>query len=257
MEIPLSAEKIFTIGVFPITNSLLMSWLVITTLVIGALSATRHIQRIPSGLQNFAEFTIETLLGLCESVTKTHARVFLPIIATLFLYILFSNWFGLIPGLGAIGLIEHHHGTETFVPFFRSAAADLNTTLGLALITVVLTQYFGVRYKGIYGYVKHYFHNPLHGSIAFIILGLFIGTFVGFLEVISEFVKVVSLSFRLFGNIYAGEVVIHTISGIFGYLVPVPFLLLETVVGLIQAIVFALLTLVFFSIITQPVSEDH
>ncbi len=255
MEISLAPEVIGHIGSFPITNSLLMAWLVMSSLIIGALLVTRNITSNPGRLQNFAEFIIETLFDLCKSVSESRAHIFFPIVATLFLFILLSNWFGLVPGLGAVGFI-HHDGTG-FVPLFRSVAADLNTTLALALITVVLTQYFGLRYKGIYGYIKHYFHNPLHGGIAFLLLGILIGAFVGFLEVISEFVKVVSLSFRLFGNVYAGEVVIHTISGMLAYIAPVPFLLLETIVGLVQAAVFSLLSLVFFSIITEPINETH
>lgn len=256
VEISLAAEKVAHIGPFSITNSLTMAWLVMSTLIILGIYASKNRQIIPGKLQNGAEFLLETMLELCQSVAGPRARIFFPIIATLFFFILFSNWFGLIPGLNAVGFFEHTTHGQTFVPLFRSGAADLNTTLGLALLTVVMTQYFGLRYKGIWGYVKHYFHNPLHGGIAFLLLGVVIGGFVGFLEVVSEFVKVVSLSFRLFGNVYAGEVVIHTISGLMSYVAPVPFLLLETIVGLVQAAVFALLTLVFFSIISQGPTED-
>jgi F-type H+-transporting ATPase subunit a len=256
VEVPLKPENVVHIGHFFITNSLLMSWLVMSTLIILGLLATRHIKLHPGKLQNFMEYILETLYDLVKSVAADRARVFFPIIATLFLFILCANWFGLIPGLNAIGIYEHSaHGT-VFVPLFRSAASDLNTTLALALITVILTQYYGIRFNGIYGYVKRYFHNPLQGGIAFILLGIAIGGFVGFLEVVSEFVKIISLSFRLFGNVYAGDVVISTITGMAGYIAPVPFLMLETIVGLVQATVFALLTLVFFSIISQPVEHD-
>jgi len=256
MEISLAPEIVARIGGFPITNTLLMSWLVISSLVIIALVTTRKISLVPAGAQNLMELVVENLYSLCESVSPWHARTFFPIVATFFLFILASNWFGLIPGLNAVGLFEHTAAGTQFVPLFRSAASDLNTTLALALISIVLTQYFGLRFKGLSGYIKHYFHNPLHGGIAFLVLGLLIGAFVGFLEVVSEFVKVVSLSFRLFGNIYAGEVVIHTISGLLSYIAPVPFLMLETIVGFVQATVFALLSLVFFSIISQPTEEQ-
>jgi len=256
VDIPLGPEPITHLGSLPITNSLLMSWLVISTLLILALLIRSQLKMRPGRLQNAVEFIMETLYGLVESVAGTRAKHFFPVVATFFFFILFSNWFGLIPGLNAIGINEHHHGVTTFVPLFRSVAADLNTTLALALISVVLTQYYGIRFKGIYGYVQHYFHNPLQGGIGLILLGVLIGAFVGALELVSEFVKVISLSFRLFGNIYAGEVVISTISGLLSYIAPVPFLLLETIVGAIQAIVFALLSLVFFSIISQPVQND-
>lgn len=235
-----------------------MMVLVSIILVSLAFAGTRSLNLIPRGIQNFFELIIETFLDLCNSVSPKHGRVFLPIVMTFFLFILTANWLGLVPGLGAFGWLEHNEHGVHLIPFFRSAASDLNITLSLALISVVLTQYFGLRFKGIYGYISHYFHNPLHGGIAFIILGIFIGSFVGFLEVVSEFVKVVSLSFRLFGNVYAGEVVIHTISGLFAYIAPVPFLMLETIVGVIQAVVFALLSLVFFSIISnQPEEPSH
>lgn len=257
MEISLKPEVITHLGSLAITNTILMMVLVSIILVGLAFAGTRSLNLIPRGLQNFFELIIETFLDLCNSVSPKHGRVFLPVVATFFLFILTANWLGLVPGLGAFGWLTHTDEGTHLIPFFRSAASDINITLSLALISVVLTQYFGLRFKGIYGYVSHYFHNPLHGGIAFIVLGIFIGSFVGFLEVVSEFVKVVSLSFRLFGNVYAGEVVIHTISGLFAYVAPVPFLMLETIVGVIQAVVFALLSLVFFSIISnQPIETD-
>ncbi len=255
MEISLKPEVITHIGSLVITNTILMMALVSIILVSLAFVGTRSLNIIPKGIQNFLELIIETFYNLCLSISPKHGRVFLPIIATFFLFILTANWLGLVPGLGAFGWLEHTDKGTHLVPFFRSAASDINITISLALISVVLTQYFGLRFKGIYGYFSHYFHNPLHGGIAFIVLGIFIGSFVGFLEVVSEFVKVVSLSFRLFGNVYAGEVVIHTISGLFSYIAPVPFLMLETIVGIVQATVFALLSLVFFSIISNQPAE--
>ncbi len=257
MELSLAPDIITHIGQFPITNTLLMAWLVMSTLIIIGYFATTHLSLRPGKLQNATEFILETMYDLCTSVSPTYGRTFLPIVVTFFLFIITANWFGLVPGLNAIGLNMHVADKIEFIPLFRSAASDLNTTLAFALISVVLTQYFGIRFKGLYGYIRHFFHNPLHGGIAFVLLGLFIGVFVGMLEVVSEFVKVVSLSFRLFGNVYAGEVVIHTISGLSSYIAPVPFLLLETIVGAVQAVVFALLSLVFFSIISEkPVVEE-
>jgi F-type H+-transporting ATPase subunit a len=256
MDIPLSAEPIIHIGHFAVTNSLLMSWLVMSTMIILAAIATRQIKLSPGPIQNFVEFLIETFLGTVESVAGKFSRTFFPIVATFFFFILFSNWMGLLPGISSIGINEVSEGHTLFVPFFRSPAADVNTTLGLALLSVVITQFYGLKFKGLWGYVKHYFHNPVKGGIALVLLGVIIGGFLGFLEIVSELVKIVSLSFRLFGNVYSGEVVISTISGIFSYLAPVPFLLLEVIVGFVQATVFALLSLVFFTIISQQ-PEEH
>jgi len=256
MDIPLSAEPILSIGHFHITNSLLMSWLVMSTMIILALLATRQIKLVPNTIQNFTELIIETFYNTFETVSGNLTRIFFPVVATFFFYILFSNWMGLLPGLNAIGMNEVSGSHTVFVPFFRSPAADVNTTMALALISVGLTQYFGLRFKGLWGYVKHYFHNPVRGGIALILLGLVIGGFLGFLEIVSEIVKIVSLSFRLFGNVYSGEVVISTISGLFSYIAPVPFLLLEVIVGFVQATVFSLLSLVFFTIISQQ-AENH
>jgi F-type H+-transporting ATPase subunit a len=233
-----------------------MAWLVMIVLVWLAVKIRKNIASSPNKIQNSAELVIEALYDLVKQVAGDRAKTFFPIITTIFFFILASNWIGLLPGVSSIGFYEHLHGKIVFVPFLRSSAADLNITLGLGIITVVLTQYFGIRFKGIYGYIRHYFHNPLKGGIALILLGVLLGAFVGALEVVSEFVKIISLSLRLFGNVYAGEVVIGTISGIMGYIAPVPFLLLETIVGLVQAAVFSLLTLVFFSIISQPIDHE-
>ncbi len=225
-------------------------------LVVFAVVATRKRSLVPKGAQNVAEFIVEQGLQLAESVTgdRRRAIMFLPIVLPLFLFIVVNNWIQLIPGFSALGF---HTTTGGFIHLFRGANSDLNVTLGLALMTVVLTQYFGIREQGIYGWVKHYFHNPLQGGIVFVLLGLGIGIFVGALEVISEFVKVISLSFRLFGNVYAGEALLSTMGGLAPYVVPVPFMLLEVIVGVVQAAVFALLTLVFLSIITTPLEEHH
>lgn len=256
MEVPLAAETIGHIGKFAVTNSLLMSWLVISTLVILAILATRKMQKVPGKLQNLLELVIEGADNMIQGIAGSKGRFFLPLILTFFLFILASNWMGLLPGLSAIGFWEKSEGHKIFVPLLRSGNSDLNITLALGLVSVVMTQFFGLKFRGLIGYFKHYFHNPLSGGIVFVIAGLGVGAFVGFLEVVSEFVKIVSLSFRLFGNVYAGEAVLSTVSGIFQYIAPLPFLMLESLVGVVQAAVFALLTLVFISIITTGHDEE-
>ncbi len=258
MEVPLAAEKIGNIGDFGVTNSLLMMWLAISTLLIIAIVGTSKINKIPGRLQNILEIVIEAADKMMRDIAGKRSRIFLPLVLTFFLLILTTNWLGLLPGVAAIGFWEMHDGHKVFVPLFRPGNSDLNITLGLGLISVFTTQYFGLKFKGLLGYFKHYFHNPLTGGIVFVAAGVAIGAFVGILELVSEFVKIVSLSFRLFGNIFAGEAVLMTVSGISKYLAPVPFMMLETLVGVVQAAVFALLTLVFISIITaEPHSEGQ
>ena len=255
-ETRLASDVIFRIAGWPITNSIIASWVSMLILVVFAFAATRKKSLIPKGIQNIGEMVVEQLLNLVQGVTgdRRRAIMFLPIILTLFLFIAVNNWMQLIPGFGALGFHSNGH----FIPLLRGANSDLNITLSLALITVGLTQFFGVRENGVYGWIRHYFHNPMEGGIALIILGMFIGVFVGALEVVSEFVKIVSLSFRLFGNIYAGEILLSTIGGLSPFILPVPFMMLEVIVGVVQAAVFSLLTLVFFSIITTPIEHgDH
>lgn len=257
MEVSLAAEKIFQIGPLPITNSMLLSWIVSALLIGFAFLATKKMSVVPGKIQNFFEAIIEALYGLVESVAGDRAKLFFPLLATFFLFIILSNWLGLLPGVGTIGFYEIANSKENFVPLFRASNSDLNTTLALAIISVVATQYYGLRKLGVWGYITHYFHSPLKGGFGIVALGLVIGIFVGFLEVVSEFVKIVSLSFRLFGNIYAGEAVLTTVSGLLAFIAPLPFMLLEVIVGFVQAAVFTMLTLVFLSIITEEHAKEH
>ncbi len=257
MEVSLAAEKIFSIGPLPVTNSMLVSWIVTVGLIILAFVATRSVRLVPKGLQNFVETILEALYNLVESVAGDRAHLFFPLCATFFLFIIVGNWVGLIPGVGTVGFHALVDGKPQFVPIFRAVTSDLNTTLALSLVSVIATQYYGIKKLGLGGYITHYFHSPLTGSVLVVSLGLIIGVFVGVLEVVSEFVKVVSLSFRLFGNIYAGEAVLTTVSGLFAFLAPLPFLLLEVIVGFVQATVFTMLTLVFLAIITEGHEEAH
>lgn len=256
-EVTLFAEKIFHLGPLAVTNSMVTSWIVTALLITFAYAVTKNISLVPKGIQNFGESILEAVYNLIESIAGTRAPKFFPLLATFFLFVLVNNWMGLLPGVGSIGFTEMHEGHSVFVPIFRAATSDLNTTLAIALISVIATQYFGIRNLGLFGYITHYFHSPLKGSIAVVALGLVIGIFIGFLEVVSEFVKIISLSFRLFGNIYAGEAVLTTVSGLLKYIAPIPFLLLEVIVGFVQAVVFMMLTLVFLAIITEKHSAEH
>lgn len=246
LNISFLPEHIITIGSFAITNSLLISWVAMAILIVFAYFATRKMRTVPSGIQNFAEVIIEGLYNLIESVTGNdrQTKKFFPIVATIFLFVLLANWLGLIPGVGSVGLWEEGPEGEVLVPLFRSTSADLNFTLALAIMSVGAAQFFGICSLGIYKYGKKFinFKNPI----------LF---FVGILELIGETAKMVSFSFRLFGNIFAGEVLLLVISFLVPYVVPLPFYFLEVIVGVIQAFIFAMLTLVFLKMAVTSHAE--
>ncbi|MFH1098464.1 MAG: F0F1 ATP synthase subunit A [Candidatus Uhrbacteria bacterium] len=235
MEISLAAESLFHIGSFPVTNTLVMAGGVSALILALVARARRGFALIPHGMANALEAVVEALAGLVDSVTNDRRRTeqFLPIVATIFCFVIVSNWIELMPGLGTIGIREIHDGRSIIVPFIRSASADLNLTIAVALFSVIATQIVGVRAVGFRAHLGKFFtfRNPIF-------------TFVGLLELISEFAKILSFSFRLFGNIFAGEVLLLVVSTLVPYIVPLPFLLLELFVGFVQALVFAMLTLV-------------
>lgn len=234
------------IGGFPITNTFINTLLVDGFLFFLVFYLSKNKKMIPGKLQNIIEYVLETFYNFVESVTGKNTSKIFPFVASFFIFILVINWSGLIPGVGTIGFFEKVHGVKKLVPLVRSATSDLNLTLSLALISLLATHILSLNTIGIKEYLKRYFSfNPIN-------------LFVGVLEIVSEITKVVSLSFRLFGNIFAGEVVLVTISSIFAFVFPVPFLMLEIIVGLVQALVFSLLTMVFMSILMTPHhTESH
>lgn len=244
MEVTLAAEKIFNIGPLPVTNTLLTTWLVTIVLLTFAYFATKKITLVPQGVQNVAEAAVEALSDLVSSLAPEKTAVFLPIIASFFFFIILGNYFGLLPGVGTIGFHTLEHGKEAFVPLFRSINSDLNTTAALAIVSIFATHYLAVRYLGLGGYLGKFLSlNPIF-------------LFVGFLEIIGEVTKILSLSFRLFGNIFAGEVLLSTASSkLFAFFIPIPFYFLEFLVGFVQALIFAMLTLVFMVILTEKHAE--
>ncbi|MCL4387487.1 F0F1 ATP synthase subunit A, partial [Patescibacteria group bacterium] len=190
--------------------------------------------------QNLVEYLISSFYSLTESISPKNASKIFPYFITFFLFILLINWSGLLPGFGTIGLFEHEEGKKTFVPLLRAATSDLNLTLGLALISAVATHTMSIKTTGVKDYLSRFFSlNPIN-------------LFIGILEIVSEITKVVSLSFRLFGNIFAGEVVLVTVSSMFAFVFPLPFMALEIIVGLVQALVFSMLTMAFMAILTTP-----
>jgi F-type H+-transporting ATPase subunit a len=185
------------------------------------------------------EMLVEIFYDLTETIAGKHTTIIFPFFMSFFLFILITNWTGLIPGNGAIGIKEG----KNLVPFFRNATSDLNMTLALTLISLFATHFFAIRTVGIKEYLGRYFSlNPIN-------------LFVGILEILSEFTKLISLSFRLFGNIFAGEILLATLGSIFAFVLPIPFIALEILVGLVQAMVFSMLTMVFMTILMTPHSE--
>ena len=235
-------ETILHIGKIPITNTILHTILVDCLLVGGVFYLNKKLTLIPNNFfQNAMESIIETFYNLTESVAKPAASKIFPYFMSFFLFILLSNWSSLIPGFGTIGIREHGE----LIPFLRGATSDLNTTLGLALVSAVATHMLSIKTIGIKEYLSRYISlNPLN-------------LFIGILEIVSEITKVVSLSFRLFGNIFAGEVVLLTVSSIFAFIFPLPFLFLEIIVGMVQALVFSMLTMVFMAILTTSHKQSH
>ncbi len=261
-EVTLYAEPVFHLGNFTVTNALLNSWVAVFLLVILAAFVGKKIRRIPKGIQNGAEIVLEGALKLADGVTNDRAKTLkiFPVVFSVFLFILVNNWLGLIPGVGSIGFIEMDHGQSTFVPLFRGATADLNTTLALALFAVIASNIFGIISVGVWNYFNKFINVKalleIPGKIKkepTIALVNPITFFVGIIEIIGEIAKVASLSFRLFGNIFAGEVLLTSLAAILAYGLPIPFMFLEIIVGIVQALIFAMLTLVYFTV----ASEDH
>jgi F-type H+-transporting ATPase subunit a len=269
MTVPVAAEKIFDLGPLPVTNSLLMGWVAVILVGLLAWRLNRSLSNgAPRGLQNWMEWLVEQILSYMDQVTgdRVRSRRFLPIIGTLFPLILLSNWLGLVAFSFPV-LVSHP--TE-HLPLFRAATADLNMTLGLALFSVLLSHIVGFTALGFWKYGGKFIKlgaffrafaafgkKPLGEATIGVFVAL-VDMVVGVLEVISEVAKVISLSLRLFGNIYAGEVLLTIIASLTGklppFILPIPFMFLEVLVGLVQAAVFSILSLVYLS---MAVDEPH
>jgi F-type H+-transporting ATPase subunit a len=298
LHISIAAEKLWILWGFPITNSLLTTWIVMIVLAVFAISSTRKMSMVPGTMQNIAEMIIGGLYDFFASIAGPKVKQFFTLVATFFLFILVSNWLGLLPGVGTIGFfheqpasaVEHKETAEVappapvdehavpraddhvtvssgaaatvheekedkhaatadhkpaFTPLFRAATADLNTTIVLALVAVIAMQYFGFVNVGAH-YAKRFFDfkDPIMFSV-------------GLLEVVSDMSKVLSFAFRLFGNIFAGEVLLAVMAFLMPFIVPLPFLAMELFVGIIQAVVFSMLATAFFSIAVSHGESEH
>jgi len=217
-HVHIEATVLFHIGPLPVTNTIFSAWITMAVLVVASYLGTRKMKLIPSGFQNVVECIVELLLGICETTAGRRGRQFFPIVATAFLFILSANWMGLLPGYGD-------------TPWLRSANSDLNITASMALIVFFLAQGWAIKVQGPIRYLKEFVvPNPLH--------------------LLSELSRPVSLAFRLFGNIFAGEVLLVVMAGLIPFVVPAIFFGLEVFVGIVQALIFSMLTLVFLTIAT-------
>lgn len=263
-EPTLFAEPIFHLGGFTVTNSLINSWVTVLIIVVLAVVIGKKVKKIPKGIQNYVEVILEGAMNMADSVTGSRERTkrIFPIVFALFIFILINNWLGLIPGIGSVGFIESEGGHSVFVPFLRGGTADLNTTLALAIFAVLGSNFFGMIAVGFWKYFNKFINLHAFAEIpkkirkdpAIVIVNP-IKAFVGLIEIVGEVAKVASLSFRLFGNIFAGEVLLSAMAVIFAFLLPIPFMFLEVIVGVIQALIFAMLTLVYFTIASTQ--EEH
>jgi len=267
-ETTLYAEPVGHVGNFTITNSLIMSWFTVVLLVgffmfVGK-KAKQNKKEAPRGVHNFFEIILEQALSMADSVTgdRIKTRKFFPITFSLFLFIIINNWLGLLPGVGTIGFIEHGEHGSVFVPWLRGGTADLNTTLALSLFAVIMSHIFGVVLIGIWKHFNKFVNIQAIMQIQqkfkkdpTIVMVNPIKVFVGIIEIVGEIAKVASLSLRLFGNIFAGEVLLGSMMAIFAFFLPLPFMFLEIIVGIVQALVFAILTLAFMSIATT--ADEH
>lgn len=265
-EITIYAEPIFHIGKFGITNALITSWLAVIVIFFFALFIRLNMKKIPGKLQHIFEMIIDGALSLCDQVTndrKITEKIF-PFVFSLFVFILINNWIGLLPFVSAIGFYEVHDGIKTFVPLFRAGTADINFTLAMSVIFVIGSNIFGIIIIGFWKLFNKYVNINALGSVftkikndKSVLIVAPINFFVGLLELIGEFAKIASLSFRLFGNVFAGEVLLASMASIFIYILPGPFLFLEVFIGLIQALIFSLLATVYFTIASQDHSEHE
>lgn len=256
---PLAAETIFHIGGLPVTNTYINSTIVLVLFAILGLFVRNKSAGIPGKLQNFIESLFELCLRYVDQVTHDRRKSvkFFPLVGSLFFFILISNWFGVLPGVGSIGRYVVEHGQRAFIPLLRPANTDLNTTLAMAVLGVVLSHIFGVLAIGFWKYANKFiklgdiWKSFRAGGISIFVAFVEFG--VGLIEIFSEVAKVVSLSLRLFGNVFAGEVLLTVLASLAAFVVPLPFIALELLVGFIQSIVFAMLVLVYLAVATMEV----
>jgi F-type H+-transporting ATPase subunit a len=265
-HVELPSEGIFHVSGFTITNTLIASWLTIIVLIGLVYACTRKMKLIPGRPQNLAELIVETLLNFVKGVAgENHARTLFPVVATIFLYVLTNAYLALLPFFGTIGITEYN---GTFIPLFRAANTDINLPLSIAIISFVCVEFWGLRSLGFFHYLNSFFNfgqlrdgftslfkGKIRPAISGIMFG-FINLFIGGLEILSHFIRIISFTFRLFGNMTAGEILLLVVSFLIPLVASIPFYGLELLVGVLQALIFAGLTLVFGVIAMAPHAEE-
>lgn len=244
IHIALAAEPVFHLWGIPVTNTLLLTWVTVLILVLVGFFVGRRPKLVPGKLQAVFEVVFETTLGYMADTleSKELARKYFPLIATIFLFIFTANMITFFPGVESVGFDDHGH----FVPLLRPVNTDLNTTLALAMIAFLVIELSGI---ATLGFLKYWSKFVTFKSV--------VGFFVGLLELIGNLARLVSFSFRLFGNIFAGHVLIIVIAFFVPFFLPVPLMVFEVFVGFIQAAIFALLTLVFIKLAIAEPHEEH
>jgi F-type H+-transporting ATPase subunit a len=243
-EISVAPETLFMIGPLAVTNSLIGTWLAMLFLIVLALIVRRNLSIVPGRLQALLEWPIEGMLNLVTGVDRQRGIRYFPLVMAMFLFILTMNWMGLLPGFGTIGFLEEKEGHQVLVPFLRAGTADLSTTIALALVSFVVFIGFGVVVHGPVGYLKTFANPPALAP----------------LEILQHLFRAVSLSLRLFGNVFAGEaiqIVFLSFLGPAAFVIPAIFILLELLFGLVQAGIFALLTMTYILLATLEHGPSH
>ena len=261
----LPAKEVFHLFGFPITNSIIGAWLTMIVLVGFSYAVTRRMKMVPGRLQSVFEFLLGWLYNLCQRVAgEENGRRFFPVVATIFLFVAFNAWLSLIPGFGSI-TVTNAEGHQ--VPLLRGANTDINMPLALALVSFIFVEYFGlkslgIRYLGKFLNIGQFLRSIgqiVRGRIRAGLNGLFTGVihvFVGFLEALSELVRIISFTFRLFGNMTAGEILLLIAAFLIPWVFAIPFYGLELLVGFVQALIFSGLTLVFLTLAVAHHGEE-
>jgi len=269
-HVKLPSEGLFEVAGFSITNTLIASWLSIIVLAVLFYVCTRKMKLIPGRLQNLAEMAVEALLSFVKSAAgEKHARLLFPAVATIFIYVITNAYLALLPFFGTIGFKIVVAGQEEFVPLFRSANTDINVPLSIAVMSFIFIEFWGMKSLGTFRYlgeffnvgqirrgIKELFTGKIRPAITNIAFG-FINLFVGILEVFSHLIRIVSFTFRLFGNMTAGEILLLISAFLIPLVFTIPFYGLELLIGFIQALIFAGLTLVFGIIAVAPMHEER
>jgi F-type H+-transporting ATPase subunit a len=242
IHVSIKSEPLFEIAGFTVTNGMIGALLTTVVLLATAVYFSRRAAFVPGRGQSLIELPIEWMANIVSASTSRW-RGYVALVVALFLTILVANWLGLLPGVGTIGIVHAGEHGETLTPIVRPASADLNFTLGLALVTFIVFVWWGVRTNGVGGYLKELVGEPRYMAPLMFPIHL-----------ISELSRLISLSMRLFGNVFAGEILLATMLALVPILIPAVFLGLEAVFGFVQALVFALLTMTY---ITMAIAEHH